>query len=125
MKVFRSKHEKLDLYERKIVSGISNVNYRNNMINTTSYSKYSMIPRLFYSQFQKKHNFYFLIIGILQCFTLISTENTIPSLLFGLFIMISLTVLKQYLEYNKKIEMDRLENMNNILVYKDGKFVQT
>lgn len=123
--MIKKKYENLQQQERKIVSGVSNFNYQNNMINTTFYDKYNIIPKIFYSQFQKKYNFYFLTIGLLQCVPFISTSKGIPFILFPLFIIIFLTTIKEYLEDLKKKQIDRLENQQKTFIYKNGKFMQT
>jgi len=100
----------------------ANTKFCTNYVTTTKYKNWFVfLPQNLFEQFQKKANFYFLIIAILSC-TPLSPKTPIVSiapLVFVLFV----SALKECLEDINRKKMDTKVNNTLVQVWRDGAFV--
>lgn len=112
-------NQALQLRDRKIVSGYSNYYFQSNEIMTASYNR-SLVPKIIFVQFQRKYNFFFLIMGFLECIPYLTVNDGIPYSFGPLLVLITFMSLKDYSEDSKRRMADKEENLQEVQVYQDG-----
>jgi hypothetical protein len=83
---------------------------------TASYNR-SFLPRIIFVQFQRKYNFYFLIMGFLECIPYLAVNDGIPYIFLPLFILIMFMSIKEYSEDSKRLLTDKEENQQQVQIY--------
>ena len=73
-----------------------------NAIRTAKYSVFSFLPFNLIMQFQKAPNIYFLVIAIMQTFTIISISNGKSAMAMPLAVIVSLSMIKDAYEDYKR-----------------------
>ena len=91
--------------------------YETNKISTSKYNYITFFPKMLMEQFSRICNIYFLIIAMLQSFKSISYSNGSPLILLSFSSIVLLNGLKDYIEDKKRVESDKKENNNEILIY--------
>lgn len=114
-----------ELSDREIYINEISLNYRSNKINTSKYTLLNFIPKIFYEQFSKTANLYFLIIGFLQTIEEISTSGGIPVIYFPLTLIIIVSAIKDVFEDLKRKKSDNQENQRKVQVLENGVFVES
>ena len=101
-----------------------NLKYKNNSINTTKYNIITFIPKSLLIQFAKLPNVYFLATAIIQSIPLISPLSSITAI-FPLIFVLSVSMIRDLIEDLSRLTYDRLNNNEEIIVYRDGKFTKS
>ena len=99
--------------------------YGTNAIKSTRYSILSFLPVNLFEQLApwiKPANFYFLCIAVLQAFPSISTTQGRPSILLPLFIVITISAVKDAVEDYGRAKQDWLKNNEKFKTYRKGHF---
>ncbi|KRW99867.1 P-type ATPase, cytoplasmic domain N [Pseudocohnilembus persalinus] len=104
------------LKNRKITTNRPDLDLCDNKIQTNKYTFVNFFPKNLYEQFSKKANFYFLLIGILQCIPPISISYGLPVIYLPLVVIIIISMGKDFMEDYKRITADREENSRIIEV---------
>eukprot|EP01117_Protostelium_nocturnum_P005659 TRINITY_DN2043_c0_g1_i5.p1 TRINITY_DN2043_c0_g1~~TRINITY_DN2043_c0_g1_i5.p1 ORF type:complete len:1097 (+),score=372.02 TRINITY_DN2043_c0_g1_i5:81-3371(+) len=93
-----------------------------NQVSNTKYTFWSFIPKNLFEQFGRFMNLYFLMIAMLQWWSVITPVSPVATwapLLFIFFI----SALKEFVDDYKRHVQDRLANLRRYLVLKNGQFV--
>ena len=93
-----------------------------NEINTSKYNIYSFLPLNLFHQFSKVANLYFLILTLLQMVKPISITNGIPTIALSLAFVISVSMLKDFIEEIKSWKSDKEENESKSTAYQMGQY---
>ena len=99
--------------------------YGTNAIRSTRYSILSFLPVNLFEQLApwiKPANFYFLCIAVLQAFPSISTTQGRPSILLPLFIVITISAVKDAIEDYGRAKQDWQKNNEKFKTYRKGHF---
>jgi phospholipid-transporting ATPase len=95
-------------------------NFCTNYIRTTKYTSYSFLPMNLWEQFQKKANFYFLVIAIIS-FTSFSPKTPLVSVVPLVFVL-SVTAVKEGYEDYQRYLSDVEINNTAVLAYRNMKW---
>lgn len=112
-----------EMPDREIQSSVQTLEYKDNRISTSKYTCLTFIPKNLIEQFSKMANLYFLMIGILQMISEISTSNGYPVTYGPLSVIILVSALKDLFEDLKRYSSDKEENLRKVEVLNEGKFV--
>jgi magnesium-transporting ATPase (P-type) len=119
---------KRKLYDRIIDSGPKNqVEFCSNAISTTQYTWWSFLPVNLFTQFKKIANFYFLVISYLQTISAISISEGVPTNLYPLIFVLTVTAVKDAFEDLKRRTADQKANNSPTLIFnkQSGKWVES
>eukprot|EP00468_Gymnochlora_sp_CCMP2014_P001334 CAMPEP_0167741550 /NCGR_PEP_ID=MMETSP0110_2-20121227/918_1 /TAXON_ID=629695 /ORGANISM="Gymnochlora sp., Strain CCMP2014" /LENGTH=1401 /DNA_ID=CAMNT_0007625613 /DNA_START=124 /DNA_END=4329 /DNA_ORIENTATION=- len=97
--------------------------YGTNKIESTKYTWYNFLFKNLYEQsvpWLKPANFYFICIAILQSISEVSTTQGNPTILLPLFFVMGVTMIKDWIEDDKRREQDRYANETRYKVYRPG-----
>ena len=101
----------------------SNYNHSNNTINTTKYNILTFIPKSLLIQFARLPNVYFLSTAIIQSIPLISPLTSITAIVPLLFVLL-VSMIRDLIEDLSRLTYDRLNNNEEIIVFRDGRFIK-
>jgi len=110
--------------KRRLKVGVADPAYLDNSIKTSKYTFYNFIFINMFEQFKKPANVYFLCLSIMQVIKAISISNGQPTILIPLVFVISVSMLKDWIEDSKRSKADREENNSKVLVLRNGRFVE-
>lgn len=91
--------------------GVRYTHYKDNRIETSKYNLLSFLPKNLYVQMSKIAHLYFVVIGICQTFQKISTTNGQPLVLFPLLLIVSISMVKDFIEDRRRHAADMKDNM--------------
>ena len=98
--------------------------HQNNEINTTKYNFVTFLPKSLLIQFSRLPNLYFLATAIIQSIPIISPLSSVTAI-FPLIIVLGVSMLRELIEDLTRLTYDRLNNNEEIIVYREGKFIKT
>ena len=98
--------------------------YKNNTISTTKYNVLTFIPKSLLIQFARLPNVYFLATAIIQSIPLISPLSSVTAI-FPLIFVLSVSMIRDLIEDLSRLTYDRINNNEEIIVFKDGKFIKS
>ena len=98
--------------------------YKNNTISTTKYNILTFIPKSLLIQFARLPNVYFLATAIIQSIPLISPLSSVTAI-FPLIFVLSVSMIRDLIEDLTRLTFDRINNNDEIIVFKDGKFIKS
>ena len=107
--------------DRKILCDLPDMQLPNNKISTSKYNVIDFLPKDLLEQFSKPSNTYFLIIGLLQTWPLVSNSNNLPTLYLPLFVIIMISMIKDCFEDWKRHNSDKEENTHKVLCLQNNK----
>ena len=99
-------------------------NHQNNKISTTKYNFITFIPKSLLIQFARLPNIYFLSTAIIQSIPLISPLTSITAIVPLLFVL-SVSMIRDLIEDLSRLTYDRLNNNEEVFVFRDGKFINS
>jgi len=97
-----------------------NEQFCSNYISTTKYNVLTFLPKNLMEQFQKKANFYFLIVAIISL-TPLSPKTPFVSVAPLVFVLL-VSAIKEAVEDWNRYKMDRSINGSSIKVWRNGRF---
>ena len=107
-----------------------NDNYKNNIyrlsdncIITTKYNLFTFIPKGLLFQFCRLSNVYFLFTAVIQSIPLISPLTSLTAIIPLLFVL-GVSLIREAFEDLVRHNYDNLNNNEEILVYRDNKFIK-
>lgn len=121
--------------DRKIKIRENDIEVPDNSISTSKYTVITFFPKNLFEQFSKLSNFYFLvkknylifltlnffqIIGVLQVFPDITNTDGQPLIYLPLFVIIGISMVKDFMEDYKRWTSDKQEN-NKIISFYNGR----
>ena len=117
---------KMNLQEFYINNNIKNkeLKHKNNLISTTKYNIITFIPKSLLIQFGRLSNVYFLATAIIQSIPLISPLSSVTAI-FPLIFVLSVSMIRDLIEDLSRLTYDRLNNNEQVIVYRKGKFIQS
>ena len=98
-------------------------NHSNNTISTTKYNILTFIPKSLLIQFARLPNVYFLSTAIIQSIPLISPLTSITAIVPLLFVLL-VSMIRDLIEDLSRLTYDRLNNNEEIIVFRDGRFIK-
>lgn len=108
---------------RKLVPFNYKQGFAGNKIKTSKYTWLTFLPKNLIEQFSKFANFFFILLAVMQAIPRISITDGSPTILLPLFLVISISMLKDLYEDWKRKKSDRTENYHFAQVYDDkGQF---
>ena len=99
-------------------------NHQNNKISTTKYNFITFIPKSLLIQFARLPNIYFLSTAIIQSIPLISPLTSVTAIVPLLFVLM-VSMIRDLIEDLSRLTYDRLNNNEEVIVFRDGKFINT
>ena len=102
----------------------STYNYKNNEITTTKYNFLTFIPKSLIIQFARLPNVYFLATAIIQSIPLISPLTSVTAIIPLLFVLM-VSMIRDLIEDLARLAYDRLNNNEEVTVFRDGKFIKS
>ena len=96
--------------------------HKNNYISTTKYNIITFIPKSLIIQFTRLSNVYFLLTAIIQSLPIVSPFNSITAIVPLLFVL-SVSMIRELIEDLQRYKYDKMNNEENIIVYRDNKFI--
>ena len=119
-------NSKLKFQEFYINDNIKNkeFKYKNNTISTTKYNVLTFIPKSLLIQFARLPNVYFLATAIIQSIPLISPLSSVTAI-FPLIFVLSISMIRDLIEDLSRLTYDRINNNEEIIVFRDGKFIKS
>ena len=117
---------KMNLQEFYINNNIKNkeLKHKNNLISTTKYNIITFIPKSLLIQFGRLSNVYFLATAIIQSIPLISPLSSVTAI-FPLIFVLMVSMIRDLIEDLSRLTYDRLNNNEQVIVYRKGKFIQS
>ena len=107
-----------------------NDNYKNNIyrlsdncISTTKYNLFTFIPKGLLFQFCRLSNVYFLFTAVIQSIPLISPLTSLTAIIPLIFVL-GVSLIREAIEDLVRHNYDNLNNSEEILVYRDNKFIK-
>ena len=107
-----------------------NDNYKNNIyrlsnncITTTKYNLFTFIPKGLLFQFFRLSNVYFLFTAVIQSIPLISPLTSLTAIIPLIFVL-GVSLIREAIEDLVRHNYDNLNNNEEILVYRDNKFIK-
>ena len=94
---------------------------RDNTISTTKYNLLTFIPKGLLYQFARLSNVYFLFIAIIQSIPLISPLNSLTAIIPLIFVL-GVSMIRELVEDFGRNKYDSLNNNEEVIVLRDGKF---
>jgi phospholipid-transporting ATPase len=121
---FKKKPHFTELPDRRIITNVPDRELCNNKISTAKYHIASFLVFNLIEQFSKPANLYFFIIGLLQLVPAISISDGKPTMYLPLVIVITISMVKDFIEDLKRHKSDRDENNRHIEVLSQAGFVK-
>ena len=106
----------------KIISNFPDYQLPNNKITTSKYTYFTFFPLNLIEQFTKLANVYFLIIAVMQSLKAISITDGKPIIIFPLFIVVTISMVKDFFEDYKRKKSDKQENRKECHYLQEFKF---
>ena len=102
----------------------SSYNHKNNKITTTKYNFLTFIPKSLLIQFARLPNVYFLATAIIQSIPLISPLTSVTAIIPLLFVLM-VSMVRDLIEDLSRLTYDRINNNEEVIVFRDGKFIKS
>ena len=118
MKSKNNKNEFFSFYLNNNELNKKEYNFKNNVISTTKYNILTFIPLSLLYQFMRLANCYFLFTAILSCIKII-TPVASATALFPIIFVLCVSLVRELLEDIYRYKMDRAQNKEPTLVYKN------
>lgn len=93
-----------------------------NKILTSKYSLITFLPKFLFFQFSRFANLYFLLVGVFQTISAITSTDGRPLIYIPLTFVLCVSGVKEIIEDFKRKKSDRAENFNKVMKYEHGKF---
>ncbi len=100
------------------------LNHKNNEIRTNKYNILTFLPKSLLIQFARLPNIYFLATAIIQSIPIISPLSSVTAI-FPLIFVLSVSMIRDLIEDLSRLKYDRLNNNDEVIVYREGKFIKT
>ena len=97
---------------------------KNNNITTTKYNIFTFIPKGLLYQFSRLSNVYFLFTAIIQSIPIISPLTSLTAIVPLIFVL-GVSMIREAIEDLVRNNYDNLNNEEEILVYRNNKFVKS
>ncbi|KRX04583.1 hypothetical protein PPERSA_04398 [Pseudocohnilembus persalinus] len=110
--------------DRKIKMTQKDKEVPNNTLETTQYNIFTFFPKNFMIQISKSANLYFVLMGVIQMIPETTTTGGVPLVYSPLALIITISMVKDFLEDWKRRKEDIKENNHIVEVLKDGQFVE-
>ena len=119
------KTSKIKLHEFYINNNIKNkeLKHKNNKINTTKYNLFTFLPKSLLIQFGRLPNVYFLSTAIIQSIPIISPLSSITAIVPLIFVL-AVSMIRELIEDLSRLKYDNLNNNEEVIVYRDNKFIK-
>ena len=99
-----------------------NFKHKNNYISTTKYNIITFIPKSLIIQFSRLSNVYFLLTAIIQSLPIVSPFSSFTAIVPLLFVL-SVSMIRELIEDLQRFKYDKMNNEENIIVYRNNKFI--
>ena len=100
------------------------LNHKNNEIRTNKYNILTFLPKSLLIQFARLPNIYFLATAIIQSIPIISPLSSMTAI-FPLIFVLGVSMIRDLIEDLSRLKYDRLNNNDEVIVYREGKFIKT
>ena len=97
---------------------------KDNTISTTKYNIFTFVPKGLLFQFSRWSNVYFLFTAIIQSIPLISPLASLTAIIPLIFVL-GVSMIREALEDLGRYYYDKLSNEQEVIVYRDKKFIKT
>ena len=98
-------------------------NLNDNTISTTKYNIFTFLPKGLLFQFSRWSNVYFLFTAIIQSIPLISPLTSLTAIIPLIFVL-GVSMIREALEDLGRYHYDKLSNEEEVIVYRDKKFIK-
>ena len=98
--------------------------FKNNQINTRKYNWITFIPHALLLQYARPANIYFLVCAIIQCIPQISPLTPVTAILPIVFVL-SVSLIREAIEDYSRAKLDKQQNNEPTIVYRDNKWIDT
>ena len=98
--------------------------FKNNKINTRKYNWITFIPHALLLQFVRPANIYFLVCAVIQCVPQISPLSPVTAILPIVFVL-SVSLIREGIEDYQRGKLDKQQNNEKTMVYRDNKWIET
>ena len=97
---------------------------KNNNISTTKYNFFTFIPKGLLYQFSRLSNVYFLFTAIIQSIPIISPLTSLTAIVPLIFVL-GVSMIRELIEDWSRHNYDNLNNEEEVLVFRDNRFVKS
>ena len=119
-----SKNDSYQFYINNNKLNTQEYHFKNNKINTRKYNWITFIPHSLLLQFARPANIYFLFCAIIQCIPQISPLSPVTAILPIVFVL-SVSLIREVLEDYSRAKLDKQQNNEPTIVYRDNKWSDT
>ena len=123
----KDKTEERETYEFYINDTLRNrekYKFHSNKINTKKYNWATFVPHALLIQFARPANIYFLISAILNCIPAISPISPVTAIIPLVFVL-AVSLIREAIEDCSRERLDRKQNNEPVMVYRNKKWDQT
>ena len=99
-------------------------NFKDNTITTTKYNIFTFIPKGLLYQFSRWSNVYFLFTAIIQSIPIISPLSSATAIIPLIFVL-GISMIREAIEDLARNNFDYLNNEEEVIVYRNNKFVKS
>ena len=121
----KTSSNKIKFQEFYLNNNIKNkeLNHKNNEIRTTKYNVLTFLPKSLLIQFARLPNIYFLATAIIQSIPIISPLSSVTAI-FPLIFVLLVSMVRDLIEDLSRLKYDRINNNDEVIVYREGKFIK-
>ena len=116
--------KKEEFVEFYINNNDKNKIFHDNYISTTKYNLLTFIPKGLLFQFSRLSNVYFLFTAIIQSIPIISPLNALTAIVPLIFVL-GVSLIREAIEDLVRNSYDRLNNQEEVIVFRKNKFVKS
>ena len=96
---------------------------KNNRITTTKYNFFTFLPKGLLYQFSRLSNVYFLFTAIIQSMPIISPLTSLTAIVPLIFVL-GISMIREFIEDLSRHNYDNLNNLEEVIVFRDNRFVK-
>ena len=119
-----SKNDSYQFYINNNKLNTQEYHFKNNKINTRKYNWITFIPHSLLLQFARPANIYFLFCALIQCIPQISPLSPVTAI-FPIVFVLSISLIREALEDYSRAKLDKQQNNEPTIVYRDNQWSDT
>ena len=116
--------ETYEFYINDTLKNREKYNFPSNTINTKKYNWITFVPHALLIQFARPANIYFLVSAILNCIPSISPISPVTAIIPLVFVL-TVSLIREALEDCSRQRLDRKQNNELVMVYREKAWVET
>ena len=119
-----SQNNPYQFYINNNILNTQEYHFKTNKINTRKYNWITFIPHALLLQFARPANIYFLVSAVIQCIPQVSPLSPVTAILPIVFVL-SVSLIREGIEDYQRGKLDKRQNNEITMVYRDNKWTET